>query len=143
MAKAMHVGLTAGAGPALGYTSSVCYLTVARDEAMRFLTEAQYAHVIDLMRALASEEDPRRPKTVEVEAIEDYFELKDKGGVLGNINLRVFFIVEDGRPRTVLVLGAIKKEANGKTPEWAKIKVRNRLRRYRKGEYGPLRSNGS
>jgi len=104
---------------------------------MRFLDEAQYGHVIDLMRALAAEPDPRRPKTVEVEAVEGFFELKDKGCILGNINLRIFFIVED-ESKAVLVLGAIKKEADGKTPEWAKIRVRNRLRRFRSGDYGPL-----
>jgi hypothetical protein len=137
MAKAVHVGLRTGGGPLPGYCWSVCYLSVARDEAMKFLSEAQYGHVVDLLRALAAEPDPRRPKTVSVDQIETFHELRDKGGILGNINLRVFFIVEDDL-RAVLVMGAIKKEADDQTPEWAKIRIRSRIRRYRAGEYGSL-----
>lgn len=106
---------------------------------MQFLSEAQYGHVIDLMQALAAEPDPRRPKSLTVARIDDFYELKDKGGILGKINLRVFFIVEE-RDRVVLVLGAIKKEAEDQTPEWAKIRIRSRIRRYRAGEYGALPS---
>ncbi|MFN0131215.1 MAG: hypothetical protein ACKVW3_01580 [Phycisphaerales bacterium] len=135
MAKTIHTGLHAEV--AVGYLWSVFYLTAARDEAMAFLTEEQYAHVTDLMRALAAEADPRRPKTVDVEAVEDWHELKDKGAILGRINLRVYFTVENSR-KALLVLGAIKKEADGKMPEWAKIRIRNRLRRFRRGEYGSL-----
>jgi hypothetical protein len=97
----------------------------------------QYAHVVDLLRTLASEADPRRAVCVTVEPVEDFFELKDKGGVLGKINLRVFFVVVD-EERVILVLAAVKKEAMGKTPEWMKIRVRHRLRRFRSGDFGSL-----
>lgn len=137
MAKAIHIGLRAGAGPPPGYMWSVCYLTAARDDAMGFLNDAQYGHVTDLMEALASELDPRRPKTVSVDQVEDFHELKDKGGILGKINLRVFFIVEDGE-KTVLVVAAIKKESEGQTPDWAKTRARSRIRRFRAGDYGAL-----
>lgn len=137
MAKSIHVGLRAGGGPKPGYEWSICYLTAARDDASRFLNEAQYGHVIDLMRALAAEPDPRRPKSVTVEQVDSFFELKDKGAILGKINLRVFFTVDD-ESRAVVVWAAIKKEADNQTPEWAKIRVRSRIRRYRNGDYGRL-----
>lgn len=137
MAKAMHVGVREGGGPPPGFDWSVCYLSIARAEAQAFLSEEQYAHAADLTKALAAEPNPRRPATVSVDQIEQFFELRDKGGVLGKINLRIYFVVEDDA-RTILVLGAIKKEAEGQTPEWVKIRIRGRLRKYRAGEYGRL-----
>jgi phage-related protein len=72
-----------------------------------------------------------------VEPVEHYFELKDKGGPLGRINLRVFFTVLPEH-RTILVLHAVKKEADGQTPQRTKILVRRRLRDFLAGIYGPL-----
>ena len=135
MAKQVKVGVKTGAGPLPGYLWSVYYLSAAREEAMGFLNECQYGHVIDLMRALASEPDPTHPLTVKVQAIDDFYELKDKGGVLGKINLRIFFTV-DHKEKTILVLAAIKKEEDGQTPSWAKTRVRFRLRKFRDGEFG-------
>lgn len=135
MAKAVKVGLRAGDGPPPGYLWSVWYLSAARDEAAEFLSPEQYAHVVDLLRALANERDPSHAVTVRVEAVEDFFELKDKGGVLQKINLRVFYTIEAAR-RTIVVLAALKKEADGQTPTWMKVRVRSRLRRLRNGEFG-------
>lgn len=137
MAKSLKTGLRRGGGVPPGYRWNVVYLSMARDDAMQFLDEGQYAHVIDQFKALASEENPRKPATVSVDAVEDFFELRDKGGILGKINLRVFFTILP-RERTILVLGAIKKEADGQTPTWARIRIRHRWRRYRNGEFGDM-----
>lgn len=132
--KPLKTGLQAGAGPPPGYLWNVAYLTVARDEAMGFLNDEQYAHAVDLVRSLASEKDPTHPLTVKVEAVEDFFELKDKGGILGKINLRIYFTIVQPH-KLVLVIAAIKKEAEGQTPTWLKIRVRNRLRKFRDGDF--------
>ncbi|HEX8875270.1 MAG TPA: hypothetical protein VF777_00870 [Phycisphaerales bacterium] len=137
MAKPLKVGVQAGAGPLPGYLWSVYYLSSARDEAMGFLNEAQYAHVVDLLRSLASESDPTHPLTVTVEAVEDFYELKDKGGVLGKINLRVYFVVNQ-KEKAIVILAAIKKEEDGQTPNWAKTRVRYRLKKFHAGEFGRL-----
>lgn len=134
-AKAVKTGLRAGGGPPPGYHWSVHYLSAARNEAHGFLTDVQYAHVIDLFKALASEPDPTHPVTVTVETIENYYELKDKGGVLGKINLRVYFTVFE-KERAIVVLAAIKKEADGQAPRWVKTRVRVRLRRFRESGFG-------
>lgn len=115
----------------------VYYLSVAREEAEGFLNGEQYAHAVDLVRALASEADPTHPVTVTVEAVEDFYELKDKGGILGKINLRIYFMASS-KDRAIVVLGAIKKETEGQTPMWVKIRIRNRLRKFREGEFGRL-----
>lgn len=137
MAKPFKVGLQAGAGPLPGYLWLVYYLSVAREEAEGFLNGEQYAHAVDLVRALASEADPTHPVTVTVEAVEDFYELKDKGGILGKINLRIYFMASS-KDRAIVVLGAIKKETEGQTPMWVKIRIRNRLRKFREGEFGRL-----
>ncbi|MCX5689769.1 MAG: hypothetical protein NTV94_08305 [Planctomycetota bacterium] len=137
MVNPLKVGLRAGAGPLPGYAWTVAYLSIARDEAMDFLNDEQYAHAVDLVRALASEADPSHASVVTVEAIENFLELKDKGGVLGKINLRIYFIIDRGK-KAIVILAAIKKEADGQTPTWVKIRVRNRLRKFLAGEFGQL-----
>jgi len=61
--------------------------------------------------------------------------LRDKGGILGNINLRIFFHV-DRVARAVVILGVIKKQNDGPTPFGDKIRMRYRQRKYREGAYG-------
>lgn len=59
--------------------------------------------------------------------VENFFELKDKGGVLGKINLRIYFAVFDDF-EAVVVLGCWKKEAEGKVPAYTLIRMRGRFR---------------
>lgn len=93
------------------------------------MSEAQYAHVVDLLRALASEADPTHATTADVRSVEEFFEIRDKGGILGRINVRVFFVVRP-EDKQIIVLGAINKSAEGPTPTWAKVRIRNRIRQY-------------
>ena len=125
MRKRIAVGARVGGGPPPGYEWNVEYLTVAQKETFRFLTPAQYGHVVDQLRALAREEDPTHPTTVTVEDVEDIWELKEKGGPLGKINIRVFFfLVKDDR--TIVILGAFKKENDGPTPPATRVSMRVR-----------------
>lgn len=109
--------------PELGW--QLAYLDVAAKEGRRFLTDAQYSHAVGLCDQLATEGDPRRPVGLDVRRVEDFFELRDKGNVLGKINLRLYFTVID---QMIVVLGCQKKEAEGKTPGYIKIQMRNRMR---------------
>src|SRR4051794_9773379 len=97
-------------GPDAGRAQwALAYLPVAADEGRKFLNDDQYAHAVGLIEALAFEQDPTHPKTVDVRPFKgmDFFEVRDKGGVLGKINLRIFFTVDHDRKR-IVVLGAIK-----------------------------------
>jgi hypothetical protein len=70
-----------------------------------------------------------------VDAVGDFHELRDKGGVLGGINLRIFFLVH--KPKgAIVVLGAIKKQNNGQTPLGDKLRMARRMRKYLNGDYG-------
>lgn len=110
------------------------YRADARAEAS-FLDEIQYHHVADQFKVLAEHTDPRRSEVVDVRSIEDFFELRDKGGPLGGINLRVFFTV-DRRTRTILVPGVIKKQNDGPTLLKDKIRMRARKRDSDRDEQG-------
>ena len=127
--KAVKVGVKEGGGPPPGYLWNVDLLGQAFDEAMGFLNEDQYSHLASQVRELAMQEEPTRAETVDVRPVEDFHEIRDKGGILGKINARVFFF--NHKPtRTILVLGAIKKENDGPTPIGDLRTMRRRKRLY-------------
>jgi hypothetical protein len=103
------------------------YLEAAEKDARNFLTEEQYAHSVQLFDELAYESDPTRSETQDVRKIHEFYELRDKGGILGKINLRVYFVVVEER-RLILVLATYKKEDEDQVPPRIVIRVRNRLR---------------
>lgn len=135
MRQRIKTGARIGGGPEPGYKWNVGYLTLAADES-RFLTETQYEHVVDQIRELAQADDPTHPSTVTVRQVEDFWELKEKGGPLGKINLRVFFIVDkrEGKKKIVL-LGVLKKENEGHIPKSKKRVISRRRKKYLEGDF--------
>lgn len=121
------IGVRQGGGPHPGYSWSVQILQRAFDEAMGFLNSDQYDHLARQVKELAREDEPSQCPTVDVRPIESYYELRDKGGVLGKINARVFFFL-NSLTRTIVILGAVKKESDGPTPIGDKITMRRRMR---------------
>lgn len=103
------------------------YLDVAAKEGHKILNDDQYEHVRQQFLLLAEEKNPHSVKFVDVLPIEDYFELRDKGGILGKINIRVYFAIVD-EARTIVVLGCYKKEDEGQTPARVKVRMRTRMR---------------
>jgi hypothetical protein len=131
----VKVGVHEGGGPPPGYRWSVHILDVAHAEAIDLLDEDQYQHAAQQVKELAREDDPSHSVTQSVDSIEAFLELRDKGGILGNINLRIFFHL-DAERSVLLVLGVINKKNDGPTPKGDKVRMRNRLRRHLRGEYG-------
>jgi hypothetical protein len=127
--KEVKVGVQRGSGPPPGYEWNVNLLDQAFEEAMGFLSEDQYDHLAEQVRELARQDDPTHSETVDIRPIEDFYEIRDKGGILGKINARVFYFVHKPS-RTMVVLGAIKKENNGPTPLGDKCRMRRRRRLY-------------
>src|SRR5438105_683980 len=103
--KAVKVGVREGAGPPPGYQWNVDLLAQVHGESMGFLNEDQYAHLADQVREVARHEEPTQSPTVDVRPVEDFFEIRDKGGVLKKINARLFFCVCHST-RTLCVVGA-------------------------------------
>jgi hypothetical protein len=80
------------------------------------------------------EDDPTHSEIASVDAIEDFHEFRDKGGILGGMNVRVFFYLDKPK-KALVILGAIKKQNDGPTPKPDKIRIARRLRKYRNGEF--------
>lgn len=81
----VKVGVREGGGPPPGYRWTVHILNVAFVEAMDLLDADQYQHAAQQVRELAREDDPSHSVTQSVDSIEAFFELRDKGGILGNM----------------------------------------------------------
>ena len=135
MAKQLKVGVEQGGGPPPGYHWGVLILDTAFDEAMGFLSEDQYQHLAMQVKELAREEDPTHPISASVDAVEDFHELRDWGGILGGMNVRVFFCLDKARTE-IVIWGAIKKQNNGPTPFGDKRRMGRRRRKYFDGDYG-------
>ncbi len=127
--KSVRVGVKEGGGPPPGYQWNVDILEQAFEEAQAFLNGDQYEHLASQVRELARQEEPTRCDTVDVRPIEEFYEIRDKGGVLQRINARVFFCL--CRPtRTIAVIGAFNKKNDGQTPDHVKTLMRYRMRHY-------------
>lgn len=127
--KKVKVGVRAGGGPPPGYSWTVRILDAAWREARDLLNDDQYEHIAGQFRELARQDDPTRSQMVDVRPIEDFYELRDKGGILGKLNARVFFFVHKPA-RSIVVLTAFGKQNDGPTPSGDKIRGRVRKRRY-------------
>ena len=136
--KQLKIGVRVGGGPPPGYCWDVGILDFAHSEALKGLnSDDQFDHIRDQVRDLASANEPTLCPTLDVRSIENYYELRDKGGVLGNLNVRVFFHVDADR-RCLIVLGFVLKKNDGPTLVGDKGRMRRRLRKYLNGDYGYL-----
>ncbi len=133
--KPIKVGVKTGTPP--GYEWNVGILDVAFEQAMDLLKDYQYDHMAEQVRDLASHNDPTHSDTLSLDVIEDFHELRDWGGVLGGLNVRVFYGVHKPT-RSLLVLGIITKQNNGPTPLPNRVLMRNRWHKFNRGDYGPM-----
>ena len=109
---------------------------VAVKEAKDFLDGPRYEHAVDLVKRLRDFGDSQQCADLDISPIRGFYELSDKGGVLGKINLRIYFSFF-ATWRTIVVLGAWKKEAERKTPGYIIDRMENRMDWYLR-----LRTNG-
>jgi hypothetical protein len=135
MGKQLKVGVRRGGGPPPGYRWHVWIVDLVLPELMDFLNSDEYQHFVFQFKGLAAEVDPSHSLTSSVDAIEDFYELRDKGGVLGKLNVRIFFHL-DKQHSAIVVLGGIKKQNDGSTPSGAKRRMSRRRRKYLNGDYG-------
>ena len=98
----------------------------------KFLNAQQYWHVADQISEMAREVEPCRCSTVDIAKIGDFWELKDKGGPLGKINLRVFFFVNTDL-HEIVILGVHKKEDENQLRTSVITRISRRLRLYLQG----------
>lgn len=132
--KPIKAGVKQGGGPPPGYLWNIDILDIAYEEAMSFLSAPQYGHLAEQMKDLAGQLDPSHSATQSVDQIENFLELRDKGGILGKLNVRIFFYLD--KPKSsIVVLGTINKQNEGPTPLGDKKRMSRRLRKYLAGDY--------
>jgi hypothetical protein len=106
---------------------------IVRLEAREFMTMGQYVHVMDFVKQLVGFGTQTFDRTMRIEQLEEFWELKEKGSVLGRLNVRIYFAYVKVHNRIVL-LSAYKKEDDGATPRHIILRLKNRLRMYLNGE---------
>lgn len=134
--KQIQVGVRQGAGPEPGYQWDVALLSFVFKE-RKFLNKEQRKHLASEVKELARQLDPTHSDTISIDNIEDFHELRDWGGILDDLNVRIFFGV-DKKARAIVVLGVIKKKNNGATLLGDKVRMRRRWRKYLNGDYGQI-----
>jgi len=111
----------------------VVVLAVVKKEGRAELTPGQYLHVTDLIKQLVGFGQRKFETLLRIEQFHDFWELKDKGGVLGKKNIRVYFAIDDDA-NEVIILHFANKKNEGSPPRHLKVKLKNRLRLYKKQE---------
>lgn len=95
---------------------------------MKILSADQYEHLAQQFRELARQDDPSHSEIIDVKAIEDYLELRDKGGILGKLNIRVYFFLHKPS-RSIVVVSVDRKERENAPSEGVQSRIRRRKRR--------------
>ena len=94
---------------------------------MKILNQDQYEHLAQQFRELARQDDPSHSVTIDVKAIEDDLELRDEGGILGKLNVRVYFFLPKPS-RSIVVLSVDKKERENAPSEGVRSRISRRKR---------------
>jgi len=107
--------------------------TIVRREAREFLTIGQYVHVTDFVKQLTGFGSRRYDRTICIAPIDEFWELKEKGGMLGKINVRIYFAFLK-ESNEIAILHAYKKEDDAQVHPSVLLLVRQRCRRFVSGE---------
>lgn len=134
MRKPIKVGVQLGDGPVPGYRWNGLILDKAYSECRTLLNDMQADHFALQFRELALLDDPAASQEHDIKAIENFYELRDQGGVLYPLSIRVLFYIWD-YCRAICVIGVFKKTTQ-KTPLTQKVKARKRIRQLMKGQLG-------
>lgn len=109
---------------------AVVVLRAAKTEGQKILTDAQYNHVVSVLQRLVDFPDREELADLDIKHIDgDVYELREKGGVLQRINLRVYFAALKKR-REIVVLKTYKKEQDRQVPRYVLVGVEDRLDDY-------------
>ena len=107
-------------------------LKAAKNEGHKILNDTQYEHIVGVLKRLTAWENKQEIADLKIERIESFYELKDKGGVLGRLNLRVYFAALPEN-KDIIVLKTYKKEEDGACPRYIVINVEDRLENFLAG----------
>lgn len=136
----LKTGVKVGGGTPPGYEWNIYLIEIAVREGHEVLGDIGYEHMAFQFRELARSLEPTRSQVVDVRPLDGdgeakLFEIRDRGCVFGEANVRVLFGI-DRKRRAIVPLTSLKKQNNGKTPKPDLIRAHRRWRKYRKGDFG-------
>ena len=116
-----------------GYESNklvVVVLEAAKREGHKILNDLQYEYIRQMVQRLEDFGNRKELCDLDIRSISTFWELREKGGVLGKINLRVYFglMPEEGE---VVIAMAYKKEEEDQVPRRVIVLVEDRIEGYR------------
>jgi hypothetical protein len=107
-------------------------LPVVKKEGHKILSDVQYDHVVEVLKRLVDFGNKEEIGDLDIKPIQSFFEPKEKGGLLGRINLRVYFgtFPEENK---LVIAKAYKKDEEGPPPRHIVLLVQDRLEQYKAG----------
>jgi hypothetical protein len=112
----------------------VVVIAIAKGEGRELLSDPQYLYVTDILKRLVYFLEPSEINDLSIDSVEDFYELRLRGTALGKKNIRIYFSYFKDT-NEVVVVRVWQKDNQDKTPQFIKVNVRTRLRRYREGEF--------
>jgi hypothetical protein len=109
---------------------AVIVLDAAKKEGHRLLTDTQYEHIVEIVKRLTDFGNAEELRDLDIQPISSFWELREKWGPLGKINLRIYFGTMP-EVQELIIAKAYKKEEEGQTPAYVIVSVENRLDTYR------------
>jgi hypothetical protein len=113
---------------------TVVVVGIAAKEGSGELSDGQYLHVKDLLKQLVGFGRREFESQLRIEKFGEFWELKEKGGVLGKKDIRVYF-KEHVEKNEIVILSTYKKEDDGQVPGYIRIRLKSRWRMYLKGDF--------
>jgi len=110
----------------------VVVLGAAKKEGHKILNDVRYDHVVSILKRLVDFGNLDELSDLDIEPIESFYELKEKGGILGKINLRIYFGTFPDE-RELVIVKTYKKEEENAVPRHVIVLVENRLEAYDNG----------
>jgi hypothetical protein len=113
----------------------VVLLDVVSTEARKLLNEEQFQHVLDEFLRMASHTNPLHCPGLSFTAVpgkngdDEFFIARDRGGLLTDLDLRIFFALET-KARNLVVLGLLDIPHEARLSNAVAILMRYRLRRF-------------
>lgn len=111
---------------------TVVVLDWAKFEGLKILTEREYWYVVPFVRRLSEFGDLKSTADLDIKQINDFWELRLKGGFLGRKNIRIYFAFVAER-HEVVVLMTYKKEEDRRVSPSILITLEDRLDDYLEG----------
>jgi hypothetical protein len=108
---------------------TIVALAKPKKEARQMLTDEQYWDLVGYIKRLYDFGNPKATSDLQIRRLEEFWELRVKGGFIRNINLRIYFAYLQER-NEIVILMSYKKEEDHQVSSHIRIILEDRLEDY-------------